>query len=145
MCQNARWLLFISHPKCARSATITIPSPIIVLQRDRKLQQRLLRWMALRHTHTYTLTPALILATHLMRSIVLFCIVLNQALLGSASGRSQPLLSSLFCCFGVNEYLWILSLFVTYTYIEEEKTLSIFRRANRARQVLFEFNNNKQP
>lgn len=63
MCQNdtrAMVLVYYSHPKALdlpQHTNTILFSPIVVLQRDRKrqkLQRRLPRWMALRHTCTCT-------------------------------------------------------------------------------------------
>lgn len=142
MCQNDTRAMVIVYlpPKSARPATSNMIF-MIVLQRDRKLQKRCLGgWPSgtLIHEYTHTSTAA---EKH---RTVFYCFKLGAAWVRI---RTQPTVVVKFVLLYLNQRISLdsLSLFVTYTYIEEKTTLSIFRIANRARQVLFEFYNNKQP
>lgn len=63
-----------------------------------------------------TLTPALLI--HAMREKHRSIVLDLELLIGPRHDAANRLLSNLFCCIESTNRLWILSLFVTYTYID---------------------------
>lgn len=134
MCQNdtrAMVLVYYSHPKALdlpQHTNTILFSPIVVLQRDRKrqkLQRRLPRWMALRHTCTCTHA-----STHTSLSAVIwweeasFCFLLFWiwCYLGPHQDAANRCWQVCFVVFeSTNIFGFSFSLFVTYTSIEEQK------------------------
>lgn len=130
MCQNDTRAMVLVYlpPKSARSATPHEHnpfSPTVILQPDRKrrkLQSRLPRWMALRHTCTYTHT-----STHpchpsdeKRHRSVFYCFEFGATWVRI---RTQPTVVDKFVLLYLNQRISLdsLFLFVTYTSLEEEK------------------------